>query len=121
MGVPEDSCVRLHGLLHVETDLRSMERTIRVSGFVSDKMNPPRYNIPNLVKVFNALDTSFLWNCLVGLSGGQSLLDVVGAGSTENDNVQKRVGSKSVGTVDRHTRGFSGGVQSRHNLVLTFL
>lgn len=105
-NAPEDSSIGLHSLLHVKTDLGSVERAVRVS---------------NLVKVLNALDTGFLWNLLVGLSGRQGLLDVVGACSSENDDVQKRIGSKSVRAVNRYASGFSSSVQTRNNFILTLL
>lgn len=55
------------------------------------------------------------------LSGREVLGDVVGTGSTEDDDVEKGVGSKSVGTVDGNAGGLSGGVETGDDLVLTVL
>ena len=71
--------------------------------------------------MLNALHTSFLRNRLVRLAGGQSLLDMVRTCTTEHDNVQQRIRTKTVGTVYGHTSSLTRGVQSRNDLVLAIL
>lgn len=54
----------------------------------------------------------------MGLSRGEVLSDVVGASTTEDDDIQKRVGTETVSTVDGDTSSLASGVQSGDDLVL---
>ena len=104
--VPEYGSVRLHGLLHVEPDLRGGQSAIRV---------------PNLVQELDALHASLIGNLLVRLSGSQSVLDVVSASSAEDDDVEERVGAETIGTVNGHAGSFARSIQTRNNFVLAVL
>ena len=55
------------------------------------------------------------------LARSQSLLDVVGASTAEDNDVEERVGAETVRTVDGYTRGLTGGVQTLNNLVVAIL
>lgn len=57
----------------------------------------------------------------MGCVGLEVLFDVVGTCSTEDDDVEQRVGTQSVGTVYRDTGSFTGGVQSWNDLILSVL
>ena len=103
---PEDGRIGLHGLLHVQPNLGSGEGTVRV---------------PNLVQELDALHTSFVRNLLVWFAGSQVLLDVVGGGAAEDDDIQQRVGTETVSTVNRHTGSLSSSIKSRHDLFLAAL
>ena len=59
---------------------------------------------------------SYLWHFVARLI---DFLDVVGACASKNDEIQKRVGTKSIGSVHGHTGCFARRPQSRNNLVLT--
>ena len=104
--IPEDGSISLHGLLHVQTNLRGRKGTRRT---------------PDLVQELHALETSLIRDLLVWLAGGQSLLDVVSASTTEDDDVEKGVGTETVSTVDRHASSLSSSIQARNNLVLAVL
>lgn len=51
-------------------------------------------------------------------TGLEVVADVVGARPTEDDNVEQRVGTQTVRTVDRDAGGFPGGVEALDDLVL---
>lgn len=71
---PEHSSIGLHGLLHRQPDFRRWLRPVRV---------------PDLVQVLNAEETGFFWNLLMWLAGSEGLLDVVGTGTAEDDNIEQ--------------------------------
>lgn len=79
------------------------------------------FNLPNLVQKFDALHSSFLGNGLVWFTRGQSLLDMVSASPSENDDVQERIGSKTISSMNRDTCSLSSSVKTGYNLILTFL
>lgn len=85
--VDEDEA-HLHGLLHVAPDLT------RVTGAVgrSDR-----------VEGTDGVHSGVLGDDLVGSSGGEGRGDVVGASTSEDDDIEEGVGSETVGTVDRDT------------------
>jgi len=58
---------------------------------------------------------------LVRLSRLEGLGDVVGASSSEDDDIEKGVGSESVGSVNGNTGGLSSGVESRNDDVVSIL
>lgn len=96
----------LHSLLHLQSDIGGGERTGRVSDHV---------------QVLDRLLSEVGVELLVGHTGLERLGNVVGARSTKDDNVKQRVGSESVRSVDGHTGGLSGSIQSRNDLVLSVL
>ena len=104
--IPEDGSISLHGLLHVQPNLGGRQR----SGGVA-----------NVVEELDALEASILGDLLVGLSRLEGLLDVVGASTAKDDDVQERVGTKTVSTVDRDTCCLARSIQPRNNLVLAVL
>lgn len=55
------------------------------------------------------------------LSRLEVLGDVVGTSSSEDDDIEKRVGSESVGSVNGNTGGLSSGVESRDDDVVSIL
>lgn len=67
------------------------------------------------------METGFFWDLLVRLAGSEGLLDVVSAGTAEYDDIEQRVGAETVGSVNRHTGGFTGSVETRNDLVLALL
>lgn len=79
------------------------------------------FNLPNLVQEIDALHSSFLGNSLVWFTRSQSLLDMMSASSSENDDVQERVGSKTISSMNRDTCSLSSSVKTGYNLILTFL
>ena len=99
--VPEDGGISLHGLLHIQPNLGGRERTSGVA---------------DVVEELDALEASILGDLLVGLSRLEGLLDVVGASTAKDDDVQERVGTKTVSTVDT-TRNLTSGEQSENGLV----
>lgn len=55
------------------------------------------------------------------LAGSEGLLDVVSAGTTEDDNIEERVSTETVGSVYRDTCGFTGGIKTGDDFVLAVL
>ena len=49
------------------------------------------------------------------------LLDMVGACATEDNNIQQRVSTETVCTVDGDTSGLASSVEPRNNLICTVL
>ena len=77
--------------------------------------------VPDLIEELDTLNAGFLRDLFMGLPRCQVLLNVVGAGTTKNDDIEKGVCSQSVGSVDRYTRGLTRSIESRDNLVLAIL
>lgn len=102
ISTTEDSGVLLHGLLHGETEFGSGDVSLVVA---------------EMVEVGNGGLSGVLWKLWDSNSGGGVLEDVNSAGSSEDNQVEKRVGSESVGSVDGVSSALSGGVESRHDLV----
>ena len=75
----------------------------------------------DLIEELDALETGILRDLLVRLAGLKGLLDVVGASTAKDDDVQERVGTKTVSTVDRDTCCLARSIQPRNNLVLAVL
>jgi hypothetical protein len=100
----EDGGIGLHSLLHVASDSSGRQGSRRV---------------PDFVELLDRLSSKVVLHGLVWCTRGQVLLDVVGACSTENDNVEQRVGSESVGSVDRDTGGFTSSVKTWNDLVFS--
>ena len=55
------------------------------------------------------------------LARSQSLLNVVGAGTTEDDNIKEGVGTETVSTMDRDASSFTSGIETRNNFVFATL
>lgn len=53
----------------------------------------------------------------MGLARGRSITDVVGSGTTENDDIQKRVGTETVRAMHRNASSFTSSVKTRDDLV----
>jgi hypothetical protein len=77
--------------------------------------------LPNLVQEFNTLDSGLVGDPSVGFARCKRVLYVMCASTTENDNVEKRVGTEAVSPVYRDTSGLSCSVQARNNLILAIL
>lgn len=96
----------MHGLLHLQSNLSGGERSSRV---------------PDPIEVLDRLVSEVIRKNLVGLSRLEGLGDVVGASSSEDDDIEKGVGSESVGSVNGNTGGLSSGVESRNDDVVSVL
>lgn len=103
---PEDGGIGLHGLLHLQTDVGGGERSSRV---------------PDPIEVLDRLVSEVLREDLVRLSRLEGLGDVVSASSSEDDDIEKGVGSESVGSVNGNTGSLSSGVESRNDDVVSVL
>ena len=77
--------------------------------------------VPDLIKELDTFNTSFFGNLSVRFSRCQFLFNVVGAGTTEYNDIKEGVGSETVGSVDRHTSSLARSVESRDNLVFPVL
>lgn len=104
--LPEDGSVSLHCLLHVQPNLGSGQRTA---------------GIPNLVKLVNRLLAELGVHRFVRSVRGKSFFNVVGACTAKDDNVEQRVGTESVSTVDRDTGGFTGSIKTGNDFVVALL
>ena len=100
----ENSSVFLHGLLHFQSNLSSARASSRVSKHV---------------KVGNALFTSISGQLALGLTRLLVLFSSFSASATENDQIEERVSSKSVGSMDRSTGSLTAGKQAWNYLVIT--
>ena len=77
--------------------------------------------VPDLIEEVDAFNTGLLRNLFMGFSRCQFLLDVIGAGTTEDNDVKEGVGSKTVGSVNRHASSLTRSVESRNHFVLAVL
>ena len=77
--------------------------------------------VPDLVKELDAFDAGFFGNLFVRFSRCQFLFDVVGAGTTEYNDIKEGVSSKTVGSVDRHASSLARSVEPRDNIVFPIL
>jgi hypothetical protein len=77
--------------------------------------------MPDFVQVLDALDTSCVGNGFMGFAGSECVLDMMCTCTTENDDVQKRIRTKTVGSVDRNTGGFAGSVEARNDFIIAML
>lgn len=103
---PEHADLGLHGLLHGETDLGGALGAVRR---------------PDLVEHLDGLGTGIgADGCVLG-ARGEVVADGVGDGTAENDQVEKGVGSETVGTVHGHASSLAAGKQTRNDLVVTAL
>ena len=55
------------------------------------------------------------------LSGLKGLLDMVGAGTAEHDDIEKGVGTETVSTMHGHASSLARRVQAGNDLVLAVL
>mmetsp|Transcript_223 Transcript_223/g.412 ORF Transcript_223/g.412 Transcript_223/m.412 type:complete len:211 (+) Transcript_223:485-1117(+) len=90
----------LHDVLHVATNLGSSGATIGISNTIQ---------VTDTLHAFIVLET---WKLV---SWRTSFSDAKGSGSSKDDNVQKRVGSQPVGTVDRSGGSFTSCKESWNN------
>jgi hypothetical protein len=102
----ENGDISLHNLLHRSSDIVGAPWSVRST---------------DLVQESNRVGTSISADLLVGHAGLEVVTDSVGNGTTEDDKIQKGVGSETVGTVDGHTGGFTTGEKTGNNLVLASL
>ena len=77
--------------------------------------------VPDLVQELDTVQAGLIGNLLVWLARSQGLLDVVGASTAKDDNIEERVGTKTVGAVNGHTGSLTSGIETRNNLVLAIL
>ena len=77
--------------------------------------------VPDLIEEVNAFHAGLFRNLFVGFPWCRVLLYVVGAGTTEDDDVKEGVGPETVGSVNGHASSFTRSVESRNNLVLAVL
>lgn len=102
----EDTDISLHGLLHGQADLSGALGAVRVADLVED---------------LNVVSTSIGSKRLQLGTGGEVVADGVRNGTAKDDQVEKRVGTETVSTVDRHASSFTTSEQTRDNLVLALL
>mmetsp|Transcript_32133 Transcript_32133/g.36466 ORF Transcript_32133/g.36466 Transcript_32133/m.36466 type:complete len:356 (-) Transcript_32133:748-1815(-) len=102
----EHTSVTLHGGLHGISNFSSAEFTLGVSNFV------------NLVQGFH---TGISRQLRLSSSGLDQFLASQRSGSSENNDIQQRVSTQSVGTMDRGTSDFSSGHESRNDDVFSVL
>jgi hypothetical protein len=98
----ENGSVVLHNLLHVSADLSSRDG----SG-----------GIANSIKARDRVLTSVGFQGLLGSTRLGGLSNVVSASATENNDIQQRVGTETVSTVDGHTGSLTSGVETRDDRV----
>jgi len=72
----------------------------------------------DLVQVLDTLHARILGDLIVGLARLKVLANVVGARTAKDDEIEKGVGSKTVGTMNRDTGSFTSRVQALDDLVL---
>lgn len=102
----EDRDISLHSLLHSQANLGSALGAFRSA---------------DLVKNLNVLSTSISGKGLELVARGEVVADGVRDGATEDDKIQKRVGTETVGAVDRNASSLTASEQTRNNLVVTSL
>lgn len=102
----EDADISLHSLLHGQSDLGGALGAVRVADLVED---------------LDGLGTSIGGDGLGLGTGSEVVTDGVGDGTTEDDQVQEGVGTKTVGTVDGDTGSLTAGEEARHDLVVAGL
>jgi len=51
----------------------------------------------------------------------KSFFDMMSTSPTKNNNIQKRIGTKSIGSMYTHTSSFSSSIQSRHHFLFACL
>lgn len=102
----ENADIALHSLLHSKANLGGALGAIGGA---------------DLVKNLNRLGTGISLNRLQLLARLEVVADGVGNGTAENDQVEERVGTETVSTVDRHASSLTASEQTRDNLVVTRL
>ena len=99
----EDCSVSLHGFLHGKSDLGSWLGTLGVS---------------DSVKVRNGLLTSSLRKLFLSLAWFVQFNSCVGCSSAKDNEIEERVCSESVGTMDRCAGDLTSSKETWDNLVL---
>ena len=102
----ENADISLHSLLHRQTNLGSALGTVGSA---------------DLIKDLDVLGTGVGREGLVLVAGVEVVADGVGDGTSEDDEIEKGVGTETVSTVDRDTSGLTAGEQTRNNLVVALL
>ena len=100
----EDGDVALHDLLHGQTDLGSGLGAVGGADLVDDR---------------DGLGTSISLDGVGLLAGAEVVTDGVGDSATEDDKIQKGVGTETVSAVDRDGSGLTAGKQTGDDLVVT--
>ena len=103
LGGTVDGGMLLHDGLHLATDLGGGGRALGVS---------------ELVEVGDGFHAGIGSGVGDGIAGLGNVGDAEGTGTTKDDNVQQRVGTQTVGTVDGGTGGFTGGEETGDDLVV---
>mmetsp|Transcript_24577 Transcript_24577/g.61654 ORF Transcript_24577/g.61654 Transcript_24577/m.61654 type:complete len:228 (+) Transcript_24577:205-888(+) len=105
--ITEHSTVLLHGALHVVTN--DVCRKITICE-------------PQLIQVGDRSSTSILGQWLLCLTGLCEFFDAVCTCTTKHNDIQQRVCSQTIGTVNRDRCALTGGEKTRNNLrlVITF-
>jgi len=103
---PENGDICLHDLLHCAADLVGALGTVGGS---------------DIIDGLDGVGTSVGRDLSVLLARGEAVSDGVGNGTTEDDQVEKGVGSETVGTVDRDTSSLTTCEKTWNNLVLASL
>mmetsp|Transcript_58525 Transcript_58525/g.125865 ORF Transcript_58525/g.125865 Transcript_58525/m.125865 type:complete len:404 (-) Transcript_58525:43-1254(-) len=106
LGIAVDRGVLLHGQLQFLAQSRGRDRATRIA---------------ELVEASNCLGTSILRNLHRRGVGLHQLGRGVRSLSSENNQIEQRVGSQTIGTVHGGTTGLTSSQQPLHNLVLASL
>lgn len=99
----EYSDIGLHDLLHLETDLGGRLGALRCA---------------DLVENSDGIGTGIGSDGVSCLTRAEVVADGVRNGTAEDDEIQERVSTEAVGTVNGDGSGFTAGEKSRHNLIV---
>lgn len=102
----EHADFRLHGLLHGQSDLSGALGAIRGADLVED---------------LDVVGSSVGGKGLQLVTGVEVVSDGVRHGTAEDDEIQQRVGTQTVGSVNGHTGSLTAGEQTGDDLVVALL
>lgn len=102
----EDRDISLHSLLHGKTNLSSSLGAVSIADLIED---------------LNVLSTSIGSNRLELITRVEVVTDSVRDSAAKDDKIEKRVGTKTVGTMDRDRGGFTAGEKTRNDLIIAVL
>lgn len=54
----------------------------------------------------------------MGLTRGEGIPNVMCASTSEYNDIEKRIGTETIGTMNGYTGSFTSGVETRHDLIL---
>ena len=103
---PEHRGIRLHDLLHLQSDVGGWVTAVRV---------------PGLVKIGNRRGAGVFGQIAVGCARFEGIFNVKSSGTAENDNVEQGVCAETVSAMHGHAGGFAGSVKTRNDNVLPIL